>query len=199
MNSGDRAKCDRLRELARRRVASVWAGYRQPEDYGYDFRDLVSPYSRTAGNVDAAVMVVLQDWASHDVLSRKPINAEMVRYGHDPRRPTNKRLKDLLAKHLKLALKDTYGTNLFPFIKYGGMSAAIPMQDLVQVARVFAVPQIAIVQPRLVLALGRKTAEALRRAGATVAELPHPAARISREAMNAAWRRMAVEYQGAAA
>ncbi len=199
MNAADRAKCDRLRELARRRVASVWDGYRQPEDYGYDFRDLVSPYSRTAGNVDAAVMVVLQDWASHDVLRREPMNAEMARYGHDPRRPTNKRLKALLRKHLDVALKDIYGTNLFPYIKSGGMSTAIPMQDLLRVAKAFAIPQIAIVQPRLVLALGRKTAEALRRAGATVAELPHPAARISREAMDAAWRRMAVEYQGAAA
>ena len=128
---------------------------------------------------------------------RRP--APSVPYGHDPRRPTNKRLKTLLRKHLDVALKDTYGTNVFPFIKSGGMSAAIPMQDLVRVAKAFAVPQIAIVQPRLVLALGRKTAEALRRAAATVAELPHPAARISREAMDAAWRRMAVEYQGAAA
>ncbi len=199
MNSADRAKCDRLCELARRRVASVWDGYRQPEDYGYDFRDLVSPYSRTARNVDAAVMVVLQDWASHDVLRREPMNAEMARYGHDPRRLTNKRLKALLRKHLDVALKDIYGTNLFPYIKSGGMSTAMPMQDLLRVAKAFAIPQIAIVQPRLVLALGRKTAEALRRAGATVAELPHPAARISREAMDAAWRRMAVEYQGAAA
>jgi hypothetical protein len=199
MNVRNRVKRDRLRELARYRVASVWDGYGQPEDYGYDFRDLVSPYSRAAGNVNAAVMVVLQDWASHDVLRREPMNAEIARYGHDPRRPTNKRLKALLKRHLNVALEDTYGTNLFPFIKSGGMSATIPLQDLVRVAKEFAVPQIAIVQPRLVLALGRKTAEALRRAGATVAELPHPAARISREAMDDAWRRMAVEYRAAAA
>jgi len=183
---GTMSKRDRLLNLAQLRVRSRWPGYGHPEDYGYDFRDLVSPYSRTARNLDADVMIVLQDWSSHDKLSGG-INADVARYGHDPCLRTNIKLKDLLHRHLGLHLEDTYGTNLFPFIKQGGISGRIPAPDLARAAEVFALPQIEIVNPRVVLALGRGTSKALVRAGAKVLGLPHPAARISNAAMDEAW------------
>lgn len=183
-------KHEALRRLARQRRESRWAGYRQPEDYGYNFFDLVSPYTRAAGNVDADVMLLLQDWASHDVLSG-PFDPERARFGHDPGRITNKRLKDLLHRHLRLRLEDTYGTNLFPFIKVGGMSAHIPASDLAKAAREFARPQVEIVGPRIVVALGSGTSRALSSVGVAHFALPHPAARISSLDMESAWQRLA--------
>lgn len=183
-------KHELLLRLARKRAASRWDGYRQPEDYGYEFSDLVSPYTRTAGNVDADVMLVLQDWASHDALSGAfdPVRA---RYGHDPGRTTNKRLKALLRCHLGLRLEDAYGTNLFPFIKIGGISASIPASDLTRAAREFARPQVEIVSPRIVVALGSATAKALSSAGVAHIRVPHPAARISTHDMELAWQQVA--------
>ncbi|MSQ15507.1 MAG: hypothetical protein EXR50_06560 [Dehalococcoidia bacterium] len=171
------SKHERLKELAHLRVQTQWRGYRRPEDYwGYDFRDLVSPYSRTAGNVDANVMLFLQDWSPHDKLMNQGYNRDVARYGHDPSLKTNLNLKDLLRQHLGLELEETYGTNLFPFIKAGGISATIPMRDFVRAAEMFALPQIEIVNPRVVLALGRHTADALKRVGVQV--VPYPAARL---------------------
>ncbi|MGH7788026.1 MAG: uracil-DNA glycosylase family protein [Candidatus Binatia bacterium] len=75
--------------------------------------------------------------------------------GHDPKRPTTRRLKDLLHRHLQLEMEDVYATNLFPFIKPGSMSARIPQRDLVRAAVEFALPQIEIVYPRIVVSLGK--------------------------------------------
>lgn len=180
-------KHEALRRLAQKRVASRWEGYGQPEDYDrYDFRELVSPYTRTAGNVDAEVMLVLQDWASHEALSGV-FNPELARYGHDPRRITNKRLKDLLRRHLGLRLEDTYTTNLFPFIKPGGMSASIPASDLRRAAREFARPEVEIVRPLIVVALGSATARALSSVGVANIGVWHPAARKSADEMDTVW------------
>jgi len=55
-----------------------------------------------------------------------------------------------------------YCTNLFPFVKPGGMSAQIPMSDLTKAATDFALPQIAIVKPRLVICLGLVTFTAMQ-------------------------------------
>jgi len=49
-----------------------------------------------------------------------------------------------------LSLADIYGTNVFPFIKSGGVSRRIPARDLIKAALEFALPQIEIVKPRLV-------------------------------------------------
>jgi restriction system protein len=59
-------------------------------------------------------------------------------------------------------LADVYGTNLFPFIKKGGMSSSIPMNDLIRAAKEFALPQIRIVRPKLIVCLGLNTFNALR-------------------------------------
>ena len=61
----------RLLELARERQADRWPGYAAIGDYheGRYECDFVSPYTRSAANVDAQVMVLLQDWASDASLS----------------------------------------------------------------------------------------------------------------------------------
>lgn len=158
-------KAARLLELARRRQACRWTGYKPLADYhdGAYECDFVSPYTKSAGNVDATAMIVLQDWSSHDRLSAE-LDAEAVALGHTPSLPTNRNLARLLDVHLGLTLAETYGTNLFPFIKSGGLSSSIRSRDLERAAREFAVPQIDIVAPRLVVCLGLKTFNALRKA-----------------------------------
>ncbi len=173
--------------LAIRRSNTRWPGYGQPEDYGYDFREFISPYTKTAGNRDADVMLVLQDWASHEGLRVRGVDPEIQRLGHDPTITTNKRLKSLLQRHLGLRLEDTYGTNAFVFVKPGGMSGNIPMADVRRSVAEFTVHEVKLVEPRVVLALGARVHAALTSEGIKAVALPHPAARISKVAMDEAW------------
>ena len=64
-------KLSRLMALGRKRQSSRWDGYGCIGDYhgGVYECQFVSPYSKSAHNVDASLMVLLQDWASHDYLS----------------------------------------------------------------------------------------------------------------------------------
>lgn len=151
--------------LAKLRQATRWPGYTSIADYhdGVYECDLVSPYTKTAGNVNAEAMVLLQDWSSDESLSQ-PLDENARRLGYTPTLPTNRRLEQLLKTTFGLSLSDIYGTNLFPFVKPGGMSRPIPSRDLIRAAREFALPQIAIVSPRLVICLGLVTFDALRRA-----------------------------------
>jgi hypothetical protein len=152
-----------LLTLAKIRQQTRWDGYKCIGDYhgGAYECDFISPYTKTAGNVDAKVMVVLQDWTSDESL-RGPLSEERAKLGHTPHLPTNRNLSRLLAETFELALRDTYGTKLFPFIKPGGMSAPIRQADLINAARQFALPQIHIVKPKLVICLGFATFNALR-------------------------------------
>src|SRR5919106_7059859 len=115
----------RLLKLARLRQESRWPGYRCIGDYhgGVYECDFVSPYTRSAQNVDAKLMILLQDWSCDAVLSGDFL-PERVTIGHDPRRVTNRRLQDLLQRHFGLKLKNVYATNVFPFVKLGAMSAS---------------------------------------------------------------------------
>jgi hypothetical protein len=152
----------RLLELTRRRQTARWPGYKCIGDYhqGVYECDLVSPYTKSARNVDAELMVLLQDWSSDDVLSG-PLLPEGLTLGHDPRRRTNQRLRQLLRQHFRLELEEVYATNVFPFIKIGGMNASIPRRDLERAAREFALPQIEIVGPRLAVCLGKAAFDAV--------------------------------------
>jgi hypothetical protein len=101
--------------------------------------DYVSPYTKTAGNVDAEVMVMLQDWSSDERLSG-PFREDSAKLGYTRHLPTNQNLSRLLNATFGLTIRDIYGTNLFPFIKLGPMSAAIRREDLVAAAHQFAIP-----------------------------------------------------------
>lgn len=158
-------KQDALLALAKLRQGTRWPGYNCIGDYhaGAYECDLVSPYTKSAGNVDAEIMVMLQDWASDEAL-RGPLHEPSMKLGHTPSRPTNRNLIRLLDRTFGITLHDTYGTNLFPFVKLGGMSVPIHQADLVAAARQFALPQIRIINPRLVISLGLVTFNALRQA-----------------------------------
>jgi restriction system protein len=153
----------RLRDLARLRATHVPPGYTGIGDYhggAYDCQH-VSPYTKTAGNLDSDVMLILQDWCSSKFLE-EPLREHVRQLGYDPCLPTNSHLVDLLHDHLGRGLADVYVTNLFPFVKPGAMSSTIPAPDLRKAAIDFALPQIRIVEPRLVIVFGAAAFNALR-------------------------------------
>jgi uracil-DNA glycosylase len=160
----------RLLELGRLRQESRWPGYKCIGDYhgGVYECDFVSPYTRSACNVDAELMILLQDWSSDEVLSGPYLHGRCTA-GHDPCRVTNKRLKELLRAHFGLELEDVYATNVFPFVKLGAMNRSIAMRDLVRAAREFALPQIEIIGPRLAVCLGKAAFDAVALAAGHVA------------------------------
>lgn len=158
-------KHSQLLELAQKRKRSRWNGYKCIGDYhgGVYECDYVSPYTKSAHNVDSDIMVILQDSSSDQGISEEPTQ-EGIKYGYLPSLPTNKNLIRLLNAHFGIGLNDIYATNLFPFIKLGYLSTNIPLYDLVRAAQEFALPQIKIVCPKLVVCLGGATFNAIRRA-----------------------------------
>jgi len=129
----------------------------------YDFDDHVVPYSKSAFNLNAKIMIILQDWASENFLSG-PINEIQKQLGHDPALPTNRNLFHLLNKFLSLEFNEVYATDVFPFVKPGNMGTKIPLADMTLAADQFAIPQIKIISPKLVICLGRQTFNSIRQA-----------------------------------
>jgi restriction system protein len=160
-----------LLKLAKKRQATRWPGFNCIGDYhaGVYECDHVSPYTKTARNVDAEIMVMLQDWSSDEGM-RGPVDEGSKTLGHTPGLATNRNLRTLLRDNFALDLPGICGTNLFPFIKLGGMSSKIAPSALVRAAREFALPQVEIVNPKLVICLGHDTYNALR-AACTLDEL----------------------------
>jgi hypothetical protein len=162
-------KHQKLFELARKRKHTRWVGYKCISDFhgGFFECEYVSPYTKGANNVDSDIMIILQDWSSDAILSA-PLDQNAIRnnekYGYDPSRSTNANLNRLLNGHFRVQLKDVYATNLFPFIKSGNISSPIPQRDLIRAAIEFALPQIRIICPKLVVCLGAATFNAIRRA-----------------------------------
>src|SRR5262249_1961624 len=154
-----------LLKLAEKRKRSRWKGYNCIGDYhdGAFECEFVSPYTKGAPNFDSEIMVILQDWACHEELSRETATDDPIgmSVGHDPNRKTNKKLISLLKNYLGVELKDIYATNIFPFVKFGSMSEKIPLSDLCRAAEEFALPQIKIIRPKLVVCLGLKTFKAI--------------------------------------
>lgn len=158
-------KIKELLKLAEKRKSFTYNGYTAIGDYnnGSYECDYVSPFSISAHNIDADIMVILQDWCSEEGFG-KTVDQETLKYGYTPSVKTNVNLKKLLFDNFNLGIEDTYATNLFPFIKYGEMNARIPAKDLLSAALDFSVPMIDIIQPKLVICLGKDTFNAIRKA-----------------------------------
>lgn len=160
-------KAEALLQLARQRQSTRLDGYACIGDFhgGIFECDHVSPFTKSGNNVDAQIMVVGQDWTSADKLGSNPPNLESAKLGYTPKLPTNRNLDDLLGRHFGLTRSECYLTNLFPFIKPGGMSAGIPLKHMVASAQQFTLREIEIVSPRLVICLGLRTFVGLMGAG----------------------------------
>jgi uracil-DNA glycosylase len=150
------SKESKLLELARKRKAATPpVGYFNIGEFhnGRYECEYIFPWSISAHNVHAGVVLLAQDWASSDVLNGEQ-SKEVVRLGYNPELPTNKKLFDLLQRHLGLKFSDTYAMDVFPFVKEGGMSVRIPMCHLVEAAREYALPAIKIIEPKIVICVG---------------------------------------------
>jgi restriction system protein len=159
-------KREALLQLARRRQADrPPPPHRRLAEFhgGYYECDYVSPWTISAANVAAEVMIIGQDWASSKTLEQEP-DEDRQRLGQDRLSPTNTNLRDFLERFMGLKFSDTYATNAFPFIKYGAKNAGIPFKDLVRYAKTYTLPQIEIVSPRIAICLGKKTFDAVRSA-----------------------------------
>lgn len=160
-----RQKRDALLALAKKRQADRLPPHLSLGWFhdGYYECDFVSPWTISAHNVNAGLMLFGQDWSSSERLCRRP-DEEQRSLGQIWDLPTNKRLRCLLQRHLNLEFKDIYATNLFPFIKNGRLSAPIPTPDLERCALKYAIPQIEIVDPAIVVCLGKQTFDSIRNA-----------------------------------
>jgi hypothetical protein len=165
--TGTARKQQQLRLLARKRQRQrAWKGYRGLARYhgGIYECDYVSPYTKSAGNMNSKIMVMLQDWSSDAALAQKNIHYDCVCCGYGKKVRTNQKLIELLKAYFRVDLKDIFATNLFPFIKRGSLSAQVRFEDLRRAAKEFGIPQIKIVRPRLVICLGKDTFNAIRSA-----------------------------------
>lgn len=119
-------------------------------------------------NLNDRVMEKAQDWTNHENMREGTTLAEHHKARPDlwytPNLPTNQRLKDLLSKCLGEDPSKVFFTNLFPFIKSGGISAGIPVHLIREMAEQYAKPQVEIIKPRIVICLGRATYNGLRHA-----------------------------------
>ena len=169
-----------LLELAAKRRRTSWPGYcgiGKYHDGAYEC-DYVSPYTKSANNVDAEVMILLQDWSS-DAALNGDLDPAARDLGYTPSLPTNRNLKRLLSNHLGLELQQVYATNLFPFIKEGTMSSPVPFRDFVRAAREFAIPQIQAVSPKILICLGLSTFNAVLVASGAAPKKPMATAILS--------------------
>lgn len=161
------AKQSALLSLARKRQADTLESYSLKYFHFRDFGcecDHVVPWTISASNVDADLMLIAQDWASEDFLTGLSEDERQVQraLGQFPALPTNQNIRSLLQEHMGLSFSDTYATDVFPFVKPGKMDARIPFRDLVRSAATYSLPQIEIVRPKMVLCLGSASFNAVR-------------------------------------
>ena len=157
------SKIDLLKALSLKRKADRLHGHTNIGDYHngeYDCGDFVSPWTLSACNVDADVMIIAQDWTSHYRIGG-PFDPTQARCGYISDLRTNKNIKRLL-NFFGFELKDTYATNAFVFVKPGKMNAVIPQKDFSYSVKTYAIPQIEIVKPRMAICLGGQTFNTIR-------------------------------------
>jgi uracil-DNA glycosylase len=106
-------------------------------------------------------MLICQDWASAEFLNREK-NPNQKEHGQDESLQTNKTLKKLLNDYMGISFSHTYATDAFVFIKNGPMSAPLSFTALVESTKKYALPQIEIVMPKMVICLGSAPFNAIR-------------------------------------
>ncbi|MFK8253507.1 uracil-DNA glycosylase family protein [Ancylobacter terrae] len=160
----DGMKSAALAALVAMRRDHPLAGYRTLGDIhgGFYECDFVTPWTLSARNLDARLMLIGQDWASEDYFETRGADEQLRRLGHDPTLPTNRNLVGLLADHDLPSFAQCYATNLFPFIKPKGMSSAIREADMVACARAYTVVEIETIRPVVAACLGAAAFNALR-------------------------------------
>jgi uracil-DNA glycosylase len=127
---------------------------------------LVVPWTKSACNLDAKLMIIAQDWASERYLmnpNNRTLWRDMLRthFGQDPHLQTNRNVRKLL-RCFGIKWRDTYATDVSVFIKPGNMTEDVPAALMRHCAVQYTIQQMRIVQPRMVLCLGTKTFNSIR-------------------------------------
>ena len=149
------------RQVDRRKPHSCLADIHE----GYYECNFVSPWTISARDVNADLMILGKDWASTETLRDCPPDQERRRIGQGWNTPTNKNLRAYLNDYMDgLTFSETYSTNVFPFIKIGKKNGRIPRADMLYAARTYALPQIKIVSPLIAVCLGAPAFLAVSRA-----------------------------------
>lgn len=161
-------KIQLINELADQRrqdpQTSLTRKYKQVGDFHngvHDHCGFVSPWTKSANNVNSPIMIIAQDWSSEEALARPPKNTNL---GHDPALPTNRNLAMLLQEYFGMQFSDVYATNIFVFVKSGSISSRIPKSDLVYSAKTYTLAEIEIVKPQAIICLGKATFDTLCKA-----------------------------------
>lgn len=164
-------KASALYELIAKRRSETTSAYHHLHSFDDGIWDgeYVVPWTKSACNLDASLMIIGQDWASEKFLNDARHNAPerliaVKAAGQDEHLPTNRRLKALLRTHFDMEFAQTYATNVSVFIKPGTMTANISMRDMLYCARTYTLPQMRIVQPLMAICLGAKTFNSVRQA-----------------------------------
>jgi uracil-DNA glycosylase len=165
-------KAEELRNLAdkvKKTELSTYFGvdsvkYKHVSEFNckYD-SEYISPWSKSAHNENANVVVIGQDWSSSNQLSGD-LNVSVACRGYDEHFPTNRNLISLLKKYLNSEFSEVYALNAFPFIKSGKARARVPRGHISKTAKDFALPAVKIISPKLVICLGKLTFNAMRKA-----------------------------------
>lgn len=123
----------------------------------------ISPVSKSAHNLDSKILLILQDWASVESLNKQEHTPEKINSGIDLTIKTNKNLPIWLEEFFGITFNQTYAINLFPYIKFGNMSAHIPIHDYLYSVKNFIEPFIESFQPSLIITIGVDIFNILRR------------------------------------
>jgi uracil-DNA glycosylase len=159
LTMGDQ-KREAMRGLVRRRrtrppwLPAGWFLLRDVLNGRFDEDDHVVPWSRTC-DLDAEIMLIAQDWDSFDKISeREEYHLRQIEQaGRDIGLTTNWRIDDFLLRYFNLRYHQVFATDLFPFIK-PTTNSKFGKGWLSQCARDYAIPQIDIIGPRMVICLG---------------------------------------------
>ena len=139
------------------------------DSYGYEH--CITPLSKGACNVEASVMVVMNDWMGTegiDKINTAGLMKSLISNGRittgvgelktckslSATARTNSYLdKNIIENHLHMRRQDVYITNVFPFVKSGSMCSN-KSNKAIKEASHFFMRQVEIVQPKLILILG---------------------------------------------
>ena len=158
-------KTTQYRDLvAQRKACRRCSGLRNPSEgsLGQFDSEEIGPWSRLHGDLDAAIMVVGQDWGDTSYY-KKHSGLD------DLRNPTMRTLEKLLASIGVSAPLGSYGetnsglflTNAILCLKQGGLQGSVERDWFASCGKHFLKSQIDIVSPKVVVALGQRAYEGI--------------------------------------